>query len=156
MEDIDASQEAGVFRALADSTRRQILEELGYGAGYRYAHAFEDAYAPQEYLPEVLRGRKWYEPTEFGLEKDINSFNISYDPENHEAMSKLRKAKVDGIIREIPPTKIEGPETGDLLVFHDAGAYGASMSSNYNTRPRAAEVMENGSTSWVMVVPPPT
>ena len=30
---------------------------------------------------------------------------------------------------------------GDLLVLHDAGAYGASMSSNYNTRPRAAEVM---------------
>jgi DNA-binding transcriptional ArsR family regulator len=31
MEDIDASQEAGVFRALADSTRRQILEELRAG-----------------------------------------------------------------------------------------------------------------------------
>jgi diaminopimelate decarboxylase len=34
---------------------------------------------------------------------------------------------------------------GDLLVFHDAGAYGASMSSNYNSRPLAAEVLvENG------------
>jgi len=30
---------------------------------------------------------------------------------------------------------------GDLVVFHDAGAYGASMSSNYNTRPLAAEVL---------------
>ncbi len=30
---------------------------------------------------------------------------------------------------------------GDLLVIHDAGAYGASMSSNYNTRPLAAEVL---------------
>lgn len=35
-------------------------------------------------------------------------------------------------------------ETGDLLVFHDAGAYGASMSSNYNTRPLAAEVLVDG------------
>ncbi len=33
---------------------------------------------------------------------------------------------------------------GDLLVFHSAGAYGMSMSSNYNTRPRAAEVMIDG------------
>ncbi len=49
----------------------KLMEELGYGAGYRYAHAFEHAYAPQEYLPEALRGQKWYEPTEYGLEKDI-------------------------------------------------------------------------------------
>ncbi|HEY4068106.1 MAG TPA: diaminopimelate decarboxylase [Burkholderiaceae bacterium] len=33
---------------------------------------------------------------------------------------------------------------GDLLVFHDAGAYGASMSSNYNSRPLAAEVLVDG------------
>jgi diaminopimelate decarboxylase len=32
-------------------------------------------------------------------------------------------------------------QVGDLLVFHDAGAYGASMSSNYNTRPLIAEVL---------------
>jgi diaminopimelate decarboxylase len=38
--------------------------------------------------------------------------------------------------RELPQ-----PAVGDLLVFHDAGAYGASMSSNYNTRPLAAEVL---------------
>jgi hypothetical protein len=35
-------------------------------------------------------------------------------------------------------------EVGDLLVFHDTGAYGASMSSNYNTRPLAAEVLVDG------------
>ena len=49
----------------------KLMEDLGYGAGYQYAHAFADAYVPQEYLPEVLRGQKWYEPTEFGFEKDI-------------------------------------------------------------------------------------
>jgi putative ATPase len=47
------------------------MEELKYGAGYKYAHAFEHAYVPQEYLPAVLRGASWYEPTEFGFEKDI-------------------------------------------------------------------------------------
>jgi len=38
--------------------------------------------------------------------------------------------------RELPAARV-----GDLLVFHDAGAYGASMSSNYNSRPLTAEVL---------------
>ena len=49
----------------------KLMEELGYGAGYQYAHGFEHAYVPQEYLPEVLRGTRWYEPSEFGYEKTI-------------------------------------------------------------------------------------
>lgn len=44
------------------------------------------------------------------------------------------------LTRELAPAKV-----GDLVVFHDAGAYGASMSSNYNTRPLIAEILvENG------------
>lgn len=41
--------------------------------------------------------------------------------------------------RELPEAKV-----GDLLVFHDTGAYGASMSSNYNSRPLIAEVLIDG------------
>ena len=48
-----------------------LMKELGYGAGYQYAHDSEHGYLPQEYLPQVLRGRTWYEPTDFGFEKDI-------------------------------------------------------------------------------------
>jgi diaminopimelate decarboxylase len=44
------------------------------------------------------------------------------------------------LTRELPRAKV-----GDLLVFHDAGAYGASMSSNYNSRPHIAEVLVDGS-----------
>jgi diaminopimelate decarboxylase len=36
---------------------------------------------------------------------------------------------------------------GDWLVFHDTGAYGAAMSSNYNTRPLIAEVLVDGDRS---------
>lgn len=39
---------------------------------------------------------------------------------------------------------------GDLLAIMSAGAYGMSMSSNYNTRPRAAEIMIDGTTSHVI------
>ncbi|NDY90803.1 diaminopimelate decarboxylase [Ideonella livida] len=40
------------------------------------------------------------------------------------------------LTRELPQARV-----GDLMVLHDAGAYGASMSSNYNSRPLAAEVL---------------
>ena len=43
------------------------------------------------------------------------------------------------LTRELPEAS-----PGDLLVIHDAGAYGASMSSNYNSRPLAAEVLVDG------------
>jgi putative ATPase len=49
----------------------KLMEELGYGAGYKYAHAFEHAYVPQDYLPEALRGASWYLPTDSGFEKTI-------------------------------------------------------------------------------------
>jgi putative ATPase len=48
-----------------------LMKDLGYGAGYKYAHDSEQAYIPQEYLPEALRGSSWYEPTDFGYEKTI-------------------------------------------------------------------------------------
>ena len=48
-----------------------LMKDLGYGAGYKYAHDAEQAYTPQEYLPDALRGAKWYEPTEFGHEKTV-------------------------------------------------------------------------------------
>ncbi len=47
----------------------------------------------------------------------------------------------------VEPRALAPAEVGDLLVFHDAGAYGATMSSNYNTRPLAAEVLVDGAIS---------
>jgi putative ATPase len=49
-----------------------LMKGLGYGAGYRYDHAEDQALAAgQEYLPEVLRGARWYEPTDRGFEKTV-------------------------------------------------------------------------------------
>ncbi len=48
-----------------------LMKELGYGKGYQYAFESENAYLPQEYLPEVLRGQRWYQPTDFGHEKTV-------------------------------------------------------------------------------------
>lgn len=48
-----------------------LMRELGYHEGYQYAHNVPEAYIPQEYLPEKLRGRAFYEPGPFGFEKEI-------------------------------------------------------------------------------------
>jgi len=48
-----------------------LMKDLGYGKGYKYAHAAPDAYTPQEYLPDALLGRAFYEPSDFGAEKAI-------------------------------------------------------------------------------------
>ena len=48
-----------------------LMKELGYGAEYRYAFESKDHYVPQQYLPDGLRDRVFYEPSEFGFEKRI-------------------------------------------------------------------------------------
>jgi putative ATPase len=48
-----------------------LMKELGYGAGYHYAHDAPSSYIYQEYLPEKLRGQTFYMPSELGFEKRI-------------------------------------------------------------------------------------
>jgi hypothetical protein len=47
------------------------MQDLGYGAGYQYAHDAAEAYIPQEYLPEPLVGTTFYTPGAHGFEKDV-------------------------------------------------------------------------------------
>ena len=49
----------------------RLMKELGYGKDYLYAHDFEDAYVPQNYLPDTLKGHSYYSPTDRGYEKII-------------------------------------------------------------------------------------
>ena len=49
----------------------KLMKELKYGKGYRYAHDEQDAVTEMECLPENLRGRQFYQPTERGFEKEI-------------------------------------------------------------------------------------
>ena len=50
-----------------------LMKDLGYGRGYKYAHDYEDQSAPMECLPEALAGRRFYEPKDVGLEKEIRA-----------------------------------------------------------------------------------
>ncbi len=51
----------------------KLMKELEYGKGYLYAHDFAEAYVPQDYLPDELRGKgpQFYRPSERGYEKII-------------------------------------------------------------------------------------
>ena len=48
-----------------------LMKGLGYGAGYLYPHDYDDAVVEQEYLPDALAGRRYYEPTDRGREREI-------------------------------------------------------------------------------------
>ena len=48
-----------------------LMRELGYGVDYQYAFDSEEHFIAQEYLPDKLRGRRFYEPSDFGYEKRI-------------------------------------------------------------------------------------
>jgi 2-oxoglutarate/2-oxoacid ferredoxin oxidoreductase subunit alpha len=86
----------------------------------------------QPYLrEEATLARPWVRPGTPGLEHRIGGLekqdvtgNVSYDPDNHELMVKLRAEKVRRVAQEIPPTTINGPVTGDLLVVGWGGTYG--------------------------------
>lgn len=65
-----------------------------------------------------------------GLEKQNITGNVSYDPENHQLMVRIRQEKVDKIADHIPPQEIElGPEKGKVLVLGWGSTYGAIKSA---------------------------
>jgi putative ATPase len=56
---------------------------LGHGQGYRYPHDYPGGFVEQDYLPEGLRGRVYYEPTERGLEAEIRRRLCGWWPRRH-------------------------------------------------------------------------
>jgi putative ATPase len=61
------------------------MKEWGYGQGYQHAHQFEDAIVDMECLPPSLVGRRYYFPTDRGLEKRIG--------ERLEEIRRLRQSR---------------------------------------------------------------
>ena len=49
----------------------KLMEDLGYGKDYKYPHDYPDHFVEEEYLPENIKGRTYYHPTEQGFEKEI-------------------------------------------------------------------------------------
>jgi 2-oxoglutarate ferredoxin oxidoreductase subunit alpha len=91
----------------------------------------------QPYLRDENLVRAWAIPGFAGLEHRVGGLekqditgNVSYDPENHQLMVKIRQAKVDKIVNDIPEQKIDnGPDRGKVLVLGWGSTYGAIKSA---------------------------
>ncbi|HRP54815.1 2-oxoacid:acceptor oxidoreductase subunit alpha [Agriterribacter sp.] len=100
--------------------------ELGHG---------EEKYHP--YLRDEKLVRSWAVPGTPGLEHRIGGIekqnitgNVSYDPENHQLMVKIREEKVDKIADDIPEQQLDsGAEKGKLLVLGWGSTYGVIKSA---------------------------
>ena len=166
--DTDASIDAAHYFSLWDAARRQIAQARG--------HAIQLEIEPGRYLVAEcgvllaeVRAVKAQGSNRFTLVDA--GFSDLMRPAMYGSHHGVSLLPADDSPRLVQSTVIAGPlcesgdvftqaeggvvltrelpaaQVGDLLVFHDAGAYGASMSSNYNTRPLAAEVLVDGGQS---------
>lgn len=153
------------YFSLWDAARRQIAAARG--------HAVELEIEPGRFLVAEagvllaeVRAVKTMGRNRFVLVDA--GFNELMRPSMYGSHHGIQVLPADGTPRAVQPTVVAGPlcesgdvftqgeggvvltrdlpeaQVGDLLVFEDAGAYGSSMSSNYNTRPLAAEVLVDG------------
>ena len=76
----------------------------------------------------AIPGQKGLEHRIGGLEKD-EAGSVSYDPENHEEMTQIRNDKIARIADSLPPTKLNGEESGKVLVVGWGGTYGSIMAA---------------------------
>ena len=168
----DATVDTAHYFSLWDGARRRLAEELGHpvhleiepgrflvaeaGALLAEVRAVKDMGANHFVLCDA-GFNDLVRPAMYG-----GHHAISVLPRTGAASAERRPSVVAGPLCEsgdvftqdaggvVEARALAPAEIGDLLVFHDAGAYGASMSSNYNTRPLAAEVLVDGDTARVI------
>ena len=169
----EASVDTAHYFSLWDAARRRLAAQLGHAVHLEIEPGRFLVAEAGALLAEV-RAVKQMGSNHFVLcDAGFNDLVRPAMYGGHHAISVIVRANADvrselGLAATRVPTVVAGPlcesgdvftqdaggvvetrdlapaETGDLLVFHDAGAYGASMSSNYNTRPLAAEVLVDG------------
>jgi 2-oxoglutarate ferredoxin oxidoreductase subunit alpha len=98
-------------------------------------HTKVEGFQPYLRDPKTL-ARPWAKPGTPGLEhriggieKEDGSGNVSYDPENHEHMVRVRERKVELIANDVAPPELLGADSGDLLILGWGSSYGAITSA---------------------------
>jgi 2-oxoglutarate/2-oxoacid ferredoxin oxidoreductase subunit alpha len=91
-------------------------------------------YLPYERDPKTL-ARRWAVPGTPGMEHRIGGLektikgSVSYTPENHEYMVKMREEKVERAVAEVPDLQVTGRKSGDLLLIGWGSTYGHLVSA---------------------------
>jgi len=86
-QDIEATRQEPVPLHLRNATTK-LMKDLDYGKGYRYAHDEENKVAAMDCLPPSLLGRRYFEPTQEGREKQL--------AQRLEELRRLRESKREG------------------------------------------------------------
>ncbi|MDM8531859.1 AAA family ATPase [Anaerolineales bacterium HSG25] len=89
LESVQKEREAQVPDHLRDGNRDG--EDFGHGKGYLYPHAYRDHWVAQQYLPETLQGRVFYQPSDQGYEVSIK-----------EQVSRRREAQLAAMLEPVP------------------------------------------------------
>ena len=170
----DSIVDTGHYFSLWDTARRRLADEIGHPIHLEIEPG-RFLVAESGVLLAEVRAVKEMGSNHFVLcDAGFNDLGRPAMYGGHHAISVLSFMKEDRKRRKSLMTIVAGPlcesgdvftqnsegvveprilppaEVGDLLAFHDTGAYGASMSSNYNTRPLAVEVLVDGSSSRVI------
>ncbi len=90
--------------------------------------------------PWIIPGTAGLEHQIGGLEKEHITGKVSYDSENHELMTRLRVAKVEGAVQSVPDLQVHGDEKGDLLVLGWGSTLGAIRHAVNNVRKKGYAV----------------
>lgn len=90
--------------------------------------------------PWAIPGTPGLEHRIGGLEKQHMSGNISYDPDNHDFMVKIRTKKVENIANDIPYAEVLGDQKGDLLIVSWGGTFGSVHTAVDNKRKEGKSV----------------
>ena len=105
-----------------------------------------EGFAPYKRDPMTL-ARPWAIPGTLGLEHRIGGLekaditgNVSYDPRNHELMTRLRNEKIARIANDIPEQQVYGDPQGRLLVLSWGSTYGAAITAVDRLREQGASV----------------
>jgi putative ATPase len=70
MQDVEDLPNYSVPLHLRNAPTR-LMKDLNYGKDYKYVHSFEDHFVVDDYLPEELKDKQYYKPTELGQEKNL-------------------------------------------------------------------------------------
>lgn len=99
-------------------------------------------YLRNEFLtrPWVKPGTPGLEHRIGGLEKENITGNVSYDPQNHEDMVKLRAQKIKNISLAIPDLEVKGNPSGELLVLGWGGTYGEILTAVERAQKKGLDV----------------
>jgi len=90
--------------------------------------------------PWAIPGTPGLEHRIGGLEKQDVTGNVSYDPDNHDLMVRLRAQKVAAIASDIPELEVEGDADADLLVVSWGGTYGSVAAAVRRVRKRKQKI----------------